>query len=481
MKKVLIVLGIFICPFLVLQTFVFATQDSGGGGGYRYIPDYTPPVSTFHVTAPQSAFVSPWVNRSSAPMCTVPASSVYTVTAPQPKTWASAWAVSSRSTQPASAAQAVSPTNLYMIPRTTSNAAISTTQPIGGATLKLPQVSSASVSLTTVTPNAPQASSWADFRKTESASCQLSKPITTAKAGIYGATAKKSTWSTPWSTQDKKVSYGPTSPLKEICELTEDLQKDRINNLANKPVQATAVFSNYNHGQTMEYMRNLQLLPEDFVGVKDHSKYNIVLIPVGYDDETKISDTMSSLIKEAKSAYSGVSALNFLYYKKSLPLGVKRIDRLLMRADPEELGTLWTKGILTYLGSKVTPVLVVNSEEYMGGGGSGGADISGNNSKSVYLLNHELAHNLGLDDSYYRYYEPKSILNSTEFFTSTKTISSNVKTIMNEIHPAISKTNYTCKGDPVFTFYGINTIMNSKVANSFTPMQKAIMNANLSK
>ena len=80
---------------------------------------------------------------------------------------------------------------------------------------------------------------------------------------------------------------------------------------------------------------------------------------------------------------------------------VKRIDRLLMKADPEEVSVLWAIGIQSYLGSKVTPVLVVNSEEYMRGGGNGGADISGNNPKSVNLLNHELTHNLGLDDGYY--------------------------------------------------------------------------------
>ena len=49
MKKIAVGLGLFICLFLISQTFVFAIEDDGGGSGYTPPPYYSP----------QTAYVTP--------------------------------------------------------------------------------------------------------------------------------------------------------------------------------------------------------------------------------------------------------------------------------------------------------------------------------------------------------------------------------------------------------------------------------------
>lgn len=221
-----------------------------------------------------------------------------------------------------------------------------------------------------------------------------------------------------------------------------------------------------------EALKNLE-----FEEIGKPETYEILLAPVGYEEN--IDETMQYIIDNLNKSFQGID-VEFHYLHTSAPIGIERIERLAFLSDLNEAEYIQEKtGVNTI-------AFVINSDEYMGGGGKFPV-FSGNSKTTIFLAVHEIGHNLSLNDGYNRYYG-KNKLNGSELFLSIYELEPKVKKAYQKIKPPIIHTGNVCGVQPVFTFYQPGDVMDVTFWDSqllkkleegwkpFNPLQVEIMN-----
>ena len=246
-----------------------------------------------------------------------------------------------------------------------------------------------------------------------------------------------------WPEEDKRFDY---------CKITKDSDAvDKI--LATKLVPDNILFEG-----DLEAIEQLEINLEDIVHADIENitfdrlaipeTYNIIFVPIGYENEDKIEKRMEGIIDVVDSAYQGVS-VDFSYLKFSVPVGVGNIERLPLILDYNEPNTLLDKIQMEYPAH--TMMFVVNSNIHLGSAGRYGI-MSGESMHPAYLSIHEAGHLLGLGDGYKRYYG-KSRINGTELFTDIKKVSPITKRAYDLLLPDIVEVDGVCNGKQVHSFY----------------------------
>lgn len=264
------------------------------------------------------------------------------------------------------------------------------------------------------------------------------------------------------------VSYDYPGPVPyDYCKLGDNPSEvDKY--LAEKSVPRVTVYKGD--------IERIKALPLENLGQPD--KYEILLVPVGYTQVKE--DQMKNIAGSLTKAYKDIG-VQFLYLNISVPVGIERLEQVAFLSNEKE-----AEIILKKTGVDMT-AYVINTDEYMGGGGRF-PKFAGNHNATAYLSTHEIAHGLSLNDGYERFYGEKR-LNGSELFLSIDGLRPSIKKAYEKIKPPVISTGNVCEKRPVFTFYSYGDVMDSFYWDSefkkkmednwspFNPLQIEIMNS----
>ncbi|MDP3990294.1 MAG: M64 family metallopeptidase [archaeon] len=262
----------------------------------------------------------------------------------------------------------------------------------------------------------------------------------------------------------------------DYCTLTDTSSTiDKL--IAGKKVDKEIVFES--DTEMIKYMG----LGKENIRFPAKEGYNILLIPVGYEEPNELDQSMGYLADVLTDAFKKVE-VNFSYLDVSMPIGIEKIDRWASLTNKDEANEL--KEIIKQFYPVDGLVIVLNHDQYLASGGDYPV-FSGENSSGLYLAIHEVGHHLGLGDGYNRYYSPEELKGSELFLFSDK-LEPRVKWAQTIVRPPIKFTGNYCICLPVYTFYGDDNIMNKYQSNRailrllkndepiFNPLQIEIMN-----
>jgi hypothetical protein len=212
----------------------------------------------------------------------------------------------------------------------------------------------------------------------------------------------------------------------------------------------------------------------------DPSRYQVIIVPVGYEDATPVLDP---LVGKLQRAYEGVD-VQFVYLDTSPGIDIYAFEKVLY-GDMAQ-----AKSIKQQL-SKYMPVdslvFAVKSKEWMGSAYPEEriAFFAAESEGVEYISTHEIAHTLGLSDGYAQFYKDLTKKGAnTELFTSLANLDNDVLQAYERFKPPIQKVGQ-CNGETLYTFGGRLSIMrdvfylteeNLATKAIFTDVQKTVLN-----
>ena len=213
------------------------------------------------------------------------------------------------------------------------------------------------------------------------------------------------------------------------------------------------------------------------------SKYNYVLIPVGYDSHLKIRERMEEDISSLKYAFDGLD-MHFSYLDTSAPVDVDQIGKIIS-VDRKDVKLLREKI------EEVHPVdgmaFVINGEGKAHARALANRNLTQFTGEVLDSL-YQTGHVVSLGDGYKRRYV-ESGLDSVEFFLDKNNLVPEVRDYATKMHITPTPTNYSCDGKRVYTYVPDSNIMRTwmdddtvlefetKGKQFFTPIQKVQMKA----
>ncbi len=214
----------------------------------------------------------------------------------------------------------------------------------------------------------------------------------------------------------------------------------------------------------MKAIRSSQLSMENIIyPERNNNKYHVLLIPIGYDNPAELKQQIEYLVGISTKIFKDIN-ISFSYLDQSMPLGIQKIDRLLVPTDEKEADVLLEKIREFYRVDNA--VIVFNTTDGLGACGNY-AVVSGNDQYAASGLAHEQMHKLGFSDGYELFYG-EGFAENTELFTSTQSLASLIKVAYDVISPTlrIVSSENVCNGQPVYTFNRYRNVMTSLFSDS---------------
>lgn len=201
-----------------------------------------------------------------------------------------------------------------------------------------------------------------------------------------------------------------------------------------------------------------------------HEEWRVILVPVGYPAK-QIDERMHDLAGKLRSAFRSTGPIRFGYVFPSVDLAFSHVDRLLV-ADAAHIKRFWEQSLRLVEADAL--IFVLNSDQYVAGAYvlERYAIVAGQADLNAYLIVHETAHLLGLDDGYDRYYGA-SELPGTELFFDVDSLPGYAAEAYRHVRPKIERAGI-CGDKSVYRFVGSRDTVMAR-GSSFNNVQRFIL------